>query len=185
VRLREPGADANADGTATGADAGFHPVAEVVEPLDPAPYLAILEERFGIPPHRFDRYLIFRPNAKRLAIVDRQLRVPAGVEPLAIGMPFFYVNMRDPRWTTAAAVAFGHLATRNLIELDDRELTAFLTRRDLPLRPEEAARCTGPGYVLARHRGMVVGMGRAWEAEEGGLVVRGTVPRSWPARLGL
>ena len=160
---------------------GFRALADVVETVDAEPYLRILEERFGIPRETFAGYLVFRPNSKHLAIAGRDLVVPEGAETLAIGMPFLYVRMATPRLTTAAAIAFGGAARRNVLDLDDAEADEFVARRTFPLRAEEAAKCTGPGWVLARHRGMIVGLGRA-KASEAGLVVEGMVPRSWAAR---
>ncbi len=162
---------------------GFRPLDEVVEAVDAEPYLAILEERFGIPRETFADHLVFRPNRKHLAVADRRLLVPAGTEPMAIGMPFLYVRMRSPRLTSGAAIAFGAAARRNAVDLDGAEVEDFVARRELLLRPEETAKCTGPGWVLARHRGVVVGLGRA-KAGEAGLTVEGMVPRSWTARRG-
>jgi len=160
---------------------GFRPVGEVVAEIDAAAYLAILEDRWGIPGEAFADQLIFRPNRKWLAIVDRRMLVPVDAEWLAIGIPFLYDKMRDPRLTTAAAIKLGSLATRNLLDLDRAELGEFLARRDFRPRPEEAAKCTGPGYVIVRHRGLVAGLGHAW-TDAGELTVRGMVPRSWQAR---
>lgn len=161
--------------------AGFRPVDEVIEEVDAEAYFALLEERFGIPRESFSDYRVFRPNAKCLAIVDRRLEVPAGSEPLAVGMPFLYVNRRHPRLTTAATVRFGAGATCNTVDLKPREVEDFIDRRELPLRPEEEAKCTGPGYVIGRHRGMILGLGHAQDGE-GSLIVLGMVPRSWNAR---
>ncbi len=160
---------------------GFRALDEVVEAVDATPYLTILEERFGISRETFAGHLVFRPNSKHLAIADRRLQVPAGAEPMAIGMPFLYVRMRSPRLTSGAAVAYGAAARRNAVDLDEREVEDFVARRGFVLRPEEAAKCSGPGWVLARHRGAVVGLGRA-TAGEAGLAVEGMVPRSWAAR---
>lgn len=160
---------------------GFRPLREVVDPLDPEPWLALLEERFAIPRETFAGLLIFRPNRKHLAIADGDLLVPVGSEPLALGMPFVYDRMRSPRLTTGAAVRFGAAARRNLVDLDGDEIEDFLARREVLLRPEEAAKCSGPGWVLARHRGLVLGLGRA-QGRDGGLVLVGMVPRSWAVR---
>ncbi len=160
---------------------GFRALEEVVEAVDAEPYLAILEERFAIPRQTFAGHLVFRPNSKHLAIADRRLLVPDGADLLAVGMPFLYVRMASPRLTTAAAIAFGGAARRNAVDLDAREVEGFVARRELTLRAEEAAKCTGPGWVLARYRGAVVGLGRA-KTSEAGLVLEGMVPRSWAAR---
>ncbi len=160
---------------------GFRALGEVVEVVEAEPYLAILEERFGIPRETFADHLVFRPNSKHLAIADRRMLVPAGADWMGIGMPFFYFRMRSPRLTSGAAIAFGAGARKNAVDLDEPEVEDFVARRTIPLRAEEAAKCTGPGWVLARHRGVVVGLGRA-TAGEAGLTIEGMVPRSWTAR---
>ncbi len=164
------------------AVSGFQPASETVEVVNAAPYFADIETRFGIPASAFDDYLVLRPNAKCLALVARGLLLPDGLQSLAFGMPFLYVNMRDPRLTTAAAVKFGSLATRNVVDLDDAQTERFVTRHELALTREQEAQLTGPGYVLARHCGMVLGLGHARPGDEA-MVLAGTVPSSWRDRL--
>lgn len=163
-------------------DAAPVPVAELVEAVDAAAHLAELERRFGIPRRLFDDFVVFRANAQRLSIVDRRLRLPPSPEPLSVGMSFLYFRMERPRLTTAAAVRFGAHATRNLAELDHDEALDFAYRREIVLRPASAATIDGDGYVLARHRGLILGLGRC-RHEDRGAVLYGMVPRSWRAHL--
>ncbi len=105
--------------------------------------------------------------------------LPTQADFLSIGMSFLYDRMRDPRLTTAATVRFGPLATRNVVDLDTPRVEDFVARREIPLGPDSPV--TGHGYLMARHRGIIVGLGHARSAGEGFVVV-GMEPRSGPSR---
>lgn len=178
-------------------------VEDLVQPVGGMHYFGLVEERFGVPPEIFDPYLAFQPNSKNLWIVRRDLEVPVRPEPHTLGMPFFYVNMRFPRPTSAAAVFLGRHATKNVYDASDDDLPSLIHRREIPLDAEAAAEIDGRGYVLLRHRGLSLGLGfyrpfgdetpegvadkdaRALEEvdpEEGGGWLRGMLPRSWKVR---
>ncbi len=150
--------------------------------VEAGPCLAMLERRFGIPRGVFDDYLAFRANAGTLSIVRRDLRVPAAPESVALGMPFFHIDMRDPRPTSGAAVKFGALATRNVLELEGRRTMDFVFGREIALGDGEAGQVDGPGYVIGRGAGCLIGVGRCWE-EGGRLVVKGMVSKAWAEQL--
>lgn len=169
---------------ADGAVPGLRPAVEILTPIDARPYLAGLEERFGMAPESFDEYFLFRPSSRRLAIADRRLWVPETLELLAAGMPFLYVARAQPRLTNAAAVKFGGLARRNLVDLDPTRLERLLLRQPVPLLPAEIRCLTGAGDVIVRHGELVVGLCLAREAEDG-FVLEARLPRSWLDRLSL
>ncbi len=150
--------------------------------VDPGPYLALLEERFGIPHAVFEDHLVIRAGSRRLSIVRRGLCTPGVPEPAALGMPFFHVKMRHPRPTSATATRFGTHATRNLLDLEGRQLMDFVFGREIALGKAEAARLDGPGYVLGRAGGSVLGIGVCWR-QDGGLVLKGMVPKAWAAQI--
>ncbi len=164
------------------------PEAEVPE-ADPTPCFALLEQRFGIPAAVFDDYLALRANASTLSIFRHGLDVPQAPSPRAVGMPFFYTKMRHPRPTSAAVLKFGDLATRNVLELDDRaspqrganeRLMDFVFGREIVL--DEGDAVDGPGYVIGRHRGCVAGIGACWR-RDGELVLKGMVSKAWAAQI--
>ena len=155
-------------------------VAEVVDAVDPEPWLAILEERFGIPGEVFADHLLFRANRSTLGIVRRGLELPRRPDPAAVGMPFFYLRMRNPRPTSAAAIRFGVHAERNVLDLGESRVADFVFGRDIPLGGD--TEIDGPGYVIARFRGSVVGLGHCRD-EGDGLVAKGMVPKAWASQL--
>ena len=157
-------------------------VAEVVDAVDPGPWLEILERRFGIPPEVFAGHVLFRANRSILSIARRDLELPRRPDPVAVGIPFFYLKMRNPRPTSAAAIRFGAHADRNVVDLGEENVADFVFGRDIPLSGTEAAAIDGPGYVIARLLGSVVGLGHC-RAEGGGLVLRGMLPKAWASQL--
>ena len=158
-------------------------VAEVVDLVDPGPYLDVLEERFGIVKATFDDFLFFRPKTSTLSIVRRDLLVPHIPDPMTLGMPFFYANMRHPRPTSAAVLKFGVYAKRNVLDFGASQVMDFVFGREIPLDSDDIDRLDGPGYVIGRHHGSIVGIGACWQQDDG-LVLTGMVPKVWAAQLG-
>ncbi len=152
------------------------------ETADTALYLAILEQRFGIPAALFDDYRTFRANASILSIVRRDVRIPPSPAPRALGMPFFYSKMRHPRPTSATVLKFGDHATRNVVELAPEQVMPFVLGRELVLEPSQIALIDGPGWVIGRHQGSLVGIGGCWQ-EDGEWLVKGMVPKAWAQQI--
>lgn len=159
----------------------FHTLDEVVDLVDAEPYLAILEQRFAISRAVFDNYLVFRANATIVSIARHDLRLPRAPYPVALGMPFFYANMRHPRPTSAAVLKFGGFAGRNVVDLDPQTVVDFVFGREIPIDGDTSV--DGPGWTIGRHRGSPIGIGRCWQQDDS-LVLQGMVPKVWAAQLG-
>lgn len=154
-------------------------LSDVVEVVDPVPYWALIEERFGIPPAVFDGWALVRPQSKKLYLVPEDHAPPARPTPETVGLPFLRVKMKYPKLTTAAAMQFGRHATRNVIEATAAQAAAYLTRQPFSASAEVLARCTGRGYVLVRHAGWTLGVGFLAPGEDGGGTVRSMFPKGW------
>jgi 16S rRNA C967 or C1407 C5-methylase (RsmB/RsmF family) len=167
----------------SGDDAVEDPPEMPLDAVDPAPWLALLDGRFGIRPETFSGFCFIRTSRKYLSLVPEDLRPPHHPEPMSIGMAFFRAQLRYPKLTTAGAMAFGHHARRNLVDLTSDQAADFLQR--LPIRPDEAQRmqCTGPGYVLMRWAGAMLGVGLLKEGREGPRIAS-LYPGAW-ARTGV
>ena len=109
-----------------------------------ARWLAPLERRFGFPRATFADYLFFSPTPRRLWIAPRLIEPPSSPAPQTIGMAFLHLSMRDPKLTTEAAMAFGHLATRNVLAADEREARDFLSRQTFSPPPAALRACAPP-----------------------------------------
>ena len=148
-------------------------------PVDPAPYLSILEERFGMDPEWFtERYHFFAGGRKYIYSLTREHAIPRGPEVLFSGIKFMRVSMKIPKLTTEAALAFGFLATRNWIRLDVADAGRYFGREDIILDASAAETCTGSGYVLLRVGAVTVGTGYL-HVDDGTLRLRSWFPKHW------
>lgn len=158
--------------------------------VDALPWSGILGERFGIDPSTFEGLSLVQTSHKYLQIVNSDHLPPPRPTPDTLGMPFMRTKMQQPKLTTAAAMAFGPAATRNVVHTTREQCDAYLSRRDIVLSAEQAARCTGRGYVLVAHEEWVLGVGfyRPMEpasSEAGqppGGIVQSLFPTAWAIR---
>ena len=146
--------------------------------VDPAPWLAVLEERFGFPPEAFAEYTFLKPGKKGLYLVPRGHIPPPREMVDAVGLLFMHTKGKYPKLTTAAAMTFGHLATRNVIQLNAAQRDAYLARENIPLTREQRDMCTGPGFVLLRYRDYILGTGFC-RVTPGGIYVESLFPKGW------
>jgi hypothetical protein len=154
-------------------------IAEHAEIVDRQPWLSLVEERFGIPKQAFDDYLVVRPNRRSLHLVPRDHRPPPRPAPQIIGMSFLRTRMRFPKLTTAAAMTFGPLASRNHVGVDRAQADAFLSRTPFAITAARAEACTGIGYVLVRREEIVLGVGFFRPGDDGGGQVQSFFPKAW------
>ncbi len=147
--------------------------------VDPAPWVDALCERFGFPPEVFAPYLFVRMSSRGLHLVTADHRPPARPRPDAVGMLFLHTKGRTPKITTAGALAFGHWATRNVVELDEGQLEGYLARDALELRVEQVDRCTGPGFVIVTFRGIPLGTGLYRHRPVRRHVLESLFPKGW------
>lgn len=134
--------------------------------------MAILGERFGITPDAFAGAKLYRQNRKVLSIAADPHELPRSPKVLSSGMPFMRLNMQFPKLTTAATLAFGHLARRNKIEVTEEQLDAYLSRRPFFPEPGQLTEDASTGYVVLTFEGITVGLGLFYAAtdERGGKV---------------
>ncbi|MEM6648196.1 MAG: hypothetical protein AAF730_18290 [Bacteroidota bacterium] len=140
--------------------------------IDPAPYLALVCDRFGLPPRLFDGYDLYRATSQTLYLVPADL--PVEPPPLFAGFAFLRDHTRYPKLTTAAAIKYAPHATRNVARLDQPEAQAFLNRETFAFTPE--ATCTGTGFMLVQHGALPLGLA-FYSAEHG--TVRSLFPKAW------
>ncbi len=157
------------------------------EEVDRERWLGPLIERFGFLDETFDGLRLVRHGAKTLALVSADLAPPAQPAPVSYGLAVLHAGMRDPKLTTAAAMALGGRARRNVLDLgeslDDatgrQRAEAYVARGDLTVSPREAEAMTGAGYALVRWAGATLGVGWFRPAEGGGGSLRSLFPKRW------
>lgn len=149
--------------------------------------LAYFFKRFGIPPEAFRGHRFLQRGGTIWVAADAPGLAEA-LEALKIetaGIPLLRTRLGPgrseglalsrvegmPNWkpTTAGLQIFGRFATRNVIDLDDKALEAFLrqgvVQGDFPVEA---------GYVIVRWKGKVLGCGLYGK---GGL--RSQIPSEW------
>lgn len=132
--------------------------------------LAGFIEQFGLPASTFEPYrLLGNGNQRRLVASDHCL--PENPPAAASGLALTRDKARVAKLSTQAALAFGAAATRNAVDLDRAEVDRFMGRDSLRLAPGRVFACDDRAYVVARHRGFALGIGRlragrdAWELD--------------------
>lgn len=151
----------------------------ILEP-EPARWLALVEERFGIPPATFDGLTLFRPNATYVSLFAGPPSALAGA--VSGGMYFLKTSLRFPKMTTQAAMTFGPAACRNVVSLDEGGALRYVHRETQALRREAVDGCTGTGYVLVRSALGMLGVGffrDHGEDHPAAGTLRSLFPRNW------
>ncbi len=134
---------------------------------DAARWRSMLIERYGLPDSAFAGRLLVRRRREGLHLLSADHRPPGKPAPEASGLYLLRTDPRYPKPTTEGAMAFGALATRNVVDLDPTQTASFLGRRDTVLDAQTGSRCPSGGYVIVRHGGFPLGVG-VWLPGEGG-----------------
>lgn len=85
--------------------------------------------------------------------------------------------MKYPKLTTAAALAFGVHATRNLIQVDHAQANDYLAGKPLALDKVQAIGLTDEGYVLVKLDEITLGLAVFLKRAHGG-EIRSLFPKA-------
>lgn len=106
--------------------------------------LAWWTERFGVQPDVFEDYTFWEKGAGKLWAFADDVPSPSTIE--ALGITFLRVRQEHWKPTTDAVQRFGHHATKNVIDLEDRQARAFVAGED-----QELAWDGDWGYLIVSH----------------------------------
>lgn len=138
--------------------------------------LATLRKHFGLPADTFDGLKFHVRGDEVHATAADHLPAPRP-RTAASGIPFLKRAGRWPKPTTAAAMWLGGAATRNVIDLDRDQRTAYQARREFVASAEQIRKCPATGYVLLRYAGLT--LGAAFLTDRDPPRVRSEFPRIW------
>ncbi|HDD46506.1 MAG TPA: hypothetical protein ENG42_03445 [Candidatus Aenigmarchaeota archaeon] len=116
-----------------------------------------MEQRFGINRGIFKGYAFIIKNGKvwltSREVMNRELR---GIKIESVGLLFGRYSERKGIFkpTTNALQIFGKYASRNIVELNERERDDYLTGYDLEKQCD-----AGEGYVIIKYKHHVLGCG--------------------------
>lgn len=131
-----------------------------IEPIDPAPWITLLHDRFGMDEEALRAYIWHQPNSQLISLLTRSHQPPSRPAPISMGLPFIRTTLRFPKMTTGGTLLVGPLATRHVIDLDEPQLNAYYSRQTyIALRPEQTICCESMGYVIVKFEGIVLGQG--------------------------
>ena len=152
------------------------------DPSDVEAALSLVAERFGIGQAAFEGLSVVRISRKYLSIVAADHKLPRRPPAESVGVPFLRTNLRFPKPTTAAVLLLGRHATRNVISLTRDQAEAYVRRTGFSVPADQAVHCTGKGYVIVRHRDLLLGLG-FYDGERTPGVLRSLYPRAWALPL--
>jgi NOL1/NOP2/sun family putative RNA methylase len=113
---------------------------------------------FGLPQTTFKGLSTFRAG-RRLKLISDDHRTPDLPEIQASGLTLTNDTAKVPKLSTEAAMAYGSLATRNVIDLTPTERTAFMSHQHIAPSSEQTTSCSEKGYVIVRADGIPLGVG--------------------------
>lgn len=150
-------------------------------PEESREWLAPLTERFGVPDSVFAGVVPVKRGNKHLHLAPADHRYPEAPAPVMLGLPAVRRRSMPAKPTTAAAMLYGGAATRNHVGLGRDQAQAYLDRADITgLASSQLAACTGPGYVVLRYRGYVLGLGQLiYDRATGAPRIASLMPKAW------
>jgi len=143
--------------------------------LDGSPYRAWWQERFAPAGDPFAGLRFYRRGKNNVWVGNVDLTGLAHTRLDAVGLHLLRIGRRMWKPTSAAIVAFGGGARRNLLEVEREEAAAFLAGRDLEVADGDPRRGDMTrGFIAVRYAGVALGCG---EWHERGVLVS-LIPRN-------
>jgi 16S rRNA C967 or C1407 C5-methylase (RsmB/RsmF family)/NOL1/NOP2/fmu family ribosome biogenesis protein len=122
--------------------------------------IADLELRFGIPEKTLASYVYHQRGRKYLYAASPSVHIPDGIDAAAIGLPVLRMQHHPAKLSTHGACLWGHLATRNVVELSRQQANAYLKRAIVAPDAAQIADCRTDGSIIVRWNGY--SLGTAW-----------------------
>ncbi len=147
---------------------------------DPALWIRFWHDRFGIPEDTWTRLCFLRRGRKGIDLVHQEHRPPGRPRPEAVGIPLLHTKSATPKPTTAAALFLARRAVRQVVDLTQAQVAAYLRREAVVLSGAQAMTVQAKGFVLVRYRGYGLGTG-LWRPGEkaGGGILESLFPKGW------
>ncbi len=152
---------------------------------EPRDWLRPLTDRFAIPVSAFDGVRLIRRGNRHVHALTPDHQAPSAPAPEMLGLPLIRRKSLPLKPTSSAVLRWGMQAQQNWLELDADQRDSFLRRQTVVVRTGQLARCTGPGYAVARHRDHVLGLGQlVYDRESPTVRLLSLVPKAWARDAG-
>ncbi|EIC21951.1 tRNA/rRNA cytosine-C5-methylase [Thiorhodovibrio frisius] len=132
--------------------------AKLLTPAEDDHWLPALAEHYGWPVDIWRGLMAHRQTRRGLHLLAADHAAPLLPTAEGRGLFFLRTNIRPPKLTTAGALLFGRMASRQVMELDREQRNAYLVRQTLTPRPAQCAD-SRPGQVIVRYCGHPLGVG--------------------------
>lgn len=117
--------------------------------------ISFLEERFGMDSHAFSGFgLITTPKGRVFMVTPGVYEFSETMNVASICLPFARLEGKI-KPTSVMLQMFGHLATKNVIELDREDAINFAKGLDLSANRHECS----DGYIILKYEGIPLGCG--------------------------
>lgn len=117
--------------------------------------LTYLEERFGLAPALFEDFGFYLASKGRVYLGPKNFIGVSGI--VTVGILVARVS-KTVKPSTNLLQAFGHYVTRNFVELDREQTTAYAKGKDIMLSERQIC-SVSDGYVLLRYKNFPLGCG--------------------------
>jgi len=118
-----------------------------------------LREQFGIANEDLSGIGFFKSNKRFISAVSKDHVRLLRPSLLSSGMFAYRANQKVPKITSAFAMLVGAHAKKNFIELNEEQLSIFISRKDQELELSAFENCDRTGYVIVRFNGEAFGVG--------------------------
>jgi len=143
-------------------------------------WLQPFTERLGMPEEVFRHIRPVKRGNRHVHFLPPGHAFPQAPAPDLLGLPAVRRNSLPLKPTTAAILLLGRHATRNTVDLSANQSADYLRRADTGLVQDQLVNCTGPGYAVVRHQGMVLGLGQLiYHREDPGVHLKSLLPKAW------
>ena len=155
-----------------------HPPAQITDQEDKAQ--TVIDgfiEHFDLPPKTFEGLRTIR-TGRRLKLISADHRIPEIPQIQASGLTLTNDSAKVPKLSTEAAMTFGKMATRNIVELNPTERAAFMAQQPVSFSEDRATLCSDKGYVLVCSEGITLGIGMLRRDQKTALL-ESQFPKNW------
>jgi len=125
---------------------------------DGSDFLPFISDWFGFSPDVFSRYRFFSVNNREVFLTNNDFDTSILPNTDALGLKFTRKNMFTPKISNPAAMLFGSLATKNILEMNVEQTKLFISRNNFELAKEQENK-RKHGYLLLSFQNTVFGIG--------------------------
>lgn len=140
-------------------------------------------EQFAVNAKFINDLVPIRGRGNQLFLVASDHHLPAYFTNTDMGLRAVRTDSETPKPTHPGVLFLGANANKNVIQLSEDRILAFMGRTAIDLEPAELIECEGPGLVMVRCGKFACGLGRLCTASDGHHYLVSNYPRRWAARI--